>query len=198
SVLAQVLAQRSEPAQADTHSTPPMIYHEAQRLAALRGLEVLDTEAEPVFDAIARMACDVCAAPMALLSLVDEDRQWFKAGIGLDGLAGTPRAVALCAHAIVGDDVLVVPDARADPRFVDNPLITGAPYIRLYAGAPLLMPGGERVGTLSVLDTEPRELNEQQRHQLQALAGIASAALLLRRDLLRQASAPVALLGHAV
>ncbi|HZF79983.1 MAG TPA: GAF domain-containing protein, partial [Rubrivivax sp.] len=144
------------------------------------------------------LACDVCCAPMALISLVDEDRQWFKAGIGLDGLAGTPRAVALCAHAIVGDDVLVVPDARADPRFVDNPLVTGEPYIRLYAGAPLVMPGGERVGTLSVLDVEPRELNEQQRHQLQALAGIASAALVLRRDLLRQASAPVALLGQAV
>jgi signal transduction histidine kinase/DNA-binding NarL/FixJ family response regulator len=141
-VLAQVLAQRGEPAQADTPSTPPMIYHEAQRLAALHGLEVLDTEAEPVFDGIARMACDVCAAPMALLSLVDEDRQWFKAGVGLDGLAGTPRAVALCAHAIVGDDVLVVPDARIDPRFVDNPLVTGEPFIRLYAGAPLVMPGG--------------------------------------------------------
>jgi PAS domain S-box-containing protein len=193
-VLAQVLAQRGAPAQA-THSTTPMIYHEAQRLAALRGLEVLDTEAEPVFDAIARMACDVCAAPMALLSLVDEDRQWFKAGVGLDGLAGTPRAVALCAHTIVADDVLVVPDARADARFVDNPLVTGPPFIRLYAGAPLVMAGGERVGTLSVLDAEPRQLSEQQRRQLQALAGIASAALVLRRDLLRQARAPVALLG---
>lgn len=109
--------------------------------------------------------------PIALLSLVDADRQWFLVRVGLD-VAEMPRAVSFCGHAICGDDLFVVEDAQRDERFADNPLVTGAPYIRFYAGAPLKSPNGYRVGTLCVIDTQPRGLTPQQRMLLYALADV--------------------------
>ena len=165
-------------------ATPDATADEARRLARLRELFVLDSPAEPVFDAIARLASQVCGTPIALMSLVDEERQWFKANVGLAGVNETPRDVAFCAHAIEGDAVLEVPDATQDPRFATNPLVTGQPDIRFYAGAPMVVPTGERIGTLCVIDREPRQLDAAQTQLLRALAEIATGALTMRRDLI--------------
>ncbi len=162
---------------------------EALRLQALRDLLVLDTAPEPLFDDLARMASDICQVPVALLSLVDAERQWFKANLGLPGPNETPRDIAFCAHAIEGDTLFEVPDASADPRFAHNPLVTGAPQIRFYAGAPLVLPDGARVGTLCVIDRTPRKLDAAQALQLQQLARLATQALLMRRDLVTRSLA---------
>jgi len=134
---------------------PPELPDEPQRIAALRALAVLDTPPEPSLDVITRLAADRFDAEIALVSLVDEQRQWFKSRHGLDA-GETPRAASFCAHAIVYDEVMVVPDAAADPRFAANPLVLGAPFIRFYAGAPLITAGGQRIGTLCVIDSKPR------------------------------------------
>ena len=155
----------------------PLPPDEARRLARLRALEALDTEAEPLFDALAQAAALVVGAPIALVSLVDEGRQWFKANVGLEGTGETPRDIAFCAHAILGDEVFVVPDARADSRFADNPLVTGDPDIRFYAGAPIRMSDGLRMGTLCVMDRQPRELDARQTAILQQLARAVAEAL---------------------
>jgi PAS domain S-box-containing protein len=157
--------------------TPP---DEALRLARLRALGVLDTAPEPLFDSLARVAAQIAGTPIALVSLVDAQRQWFKANLGLPGVQETPRDVAFCAHAILGRDIMEINDARTDPRFADNPLVAGEPGIRFYAGAPLLLPGGERAGTLCVIDRAPRQLDESQRAQLSELAQAVVQALLLR------------------
>lgn len=162
----------------------PLPADEADRLARLRELIVLDSAPEPVFDSIARLASEVCGVPIALLSLVDDERQWFKANVGLAGVNETPRDIAFCAHAIHRDVVFEVPDATLDPRFAANPLVTGAPDIRFYAGAPLVLSGGERVGTLCVIDRQARQLDETQARMLQSLAAIATQALEMRRDLI--------------
>ncbi|MFJ2993532.1 GGDEF domain-containing protein [Pandoraea sp. NPDC087047] len=153
---------------------------EAERLAALRRYEILDTPPEPAFDRIARLASHVLGAPISLVSLLDESRQWFKARRGID-VAQTPRSMAFCAHAILGDDVLVVPDARADRRFADNPMVTGEPNIRFYAGAPLRTPEGHRLGTLCVIDRCPRELDDEKRALLADLSALVVDELELRR-----------------
>jgi len=149
---------------------------EEARLAALRRLGVLDTPAETAFDDLAALAAQVCGTSIALVSLVDSDRQWFKAAVGCD-LAGTPRSQSFCAHALDRADVLEVPDARADHRFADNPLVTGPPHVRFYAGAPLLTDDGHVVGTLCVLDPQPRTLTEAQRTGLTTLADTVTARL---------------------
>ena len=170
-------------------SIPPLLDDESARMAALRELVVLDSEPEPVFDAIARLASEVCGVPIALLSLVDTERQWFKANVGLPGVNETPRDVAFCAHAIGSDAVFEVPDAALDPRFAANPLVTGVPDIRFYAGAPLVLPHGERVGTLCVIDREARSLGATQLQMLRSLADIATGALVMRRDLINRSLA---------
>jgi len=167
-------------------SSAPPIAGDAQRLERLRELWVLDTAAEPLFDSLARMAAEICGVPIALLSLVDDKRQWFKANVGLESVQETPRDISFCAHAIAADALFEVIDASLDPRFRDNPLVTGQPYIRFYAGAPLVLPGGDRVGTLCVLDHAARRLNTMQKHALQSLAAIASQALVMRRDLVNR------------
>lgn len=164
----------------------PLPDDEAARLAALRELLVLDSSPEPVFDGIARMAAEICGTPIALLSLVDAERQWFKANVGLHGVTETPRDVAFCAHAILGESVFEVPDAADDGRFAGNPLVTAGPGIRFYAGSPLMLPGGGRVGTLCVIDRQARRLTDDQMRLLKSLAAVASDALSMRRDLVRK------------
>ncbi|MCY7300723.1 MAG: response regulator, partial [Ilumatobacteraceae bacterium] len=162
---------------------------ESQRLSRVRDLIVLDTEPEPVFDAIAKLASDICGVPIALLSLVDEERQWFKANVGLAGVSETQRDGGFCDHAIDDDALFQVPDATKDDRFANHPLVTGAPGIRFYAGAPLILPGGERIGTLCVIDRQIRHLSPSQTKGLRLLATIATQGLLMRRDLVRKALA---------
>lgn len=137
-------------------SLPPLLPDETQRLAALQGLEILDTAPDPELDIITRLAADRFDSAIALVSLVDERRQWFKSRQGLD-VCQTPREHSICAHAIAGDGVMVVPDATQDPRFAANPLVTGEPNIRFYAAAPLVTSGGYRIGTLCVIDERPRD-----------------------------------------
>lgn len=146
---------------------------ESERLAALRKLGLLDTPPEPELDAIVRAAAAVCGTPISLVSLVDADRQWFKANLGLEGVEETPRELAFCAHALLGRDLLEVEDATRDARFADNALVTGAPDIRFYAGMPLALADGARIGTLCVIDRVPRRLDDTQRAALAALAEAA-------------------------
>ena len=143
---------------------------ERERTAALRGYGVLDTPNEPEFDAIVREAASYFGSPIALISLVDSHRQWFKARVGLD-VQEMPRTISFCTHAIRTAEVMTVPDARADERFKANPLVTGDPNIRFYAGAPLRTPGGKRIGTLCVIDSRPRpRLSDADAARLQSLA----------------------------
>ncbi|AWI54950.1 bifunctional diguanylate cyclase/phosphodiesterase [Aquabacterium olei] len=164
----------------------PLPPDEAHRLARLKALAVLDTAPEPVFDALTRLASQVCGVPIALVSLIDAERQWFKSATGLEGVSETPRDVAFCAHAILGSDVLEVNDARQDPRFERNPLVCDDPHIRFYAGAPIALDDGTRIGTLCVIDREPRELNAHQRAMLRELADAAAAALAMRGQAIEQ------------
>jgi diguanylate cyclase (GGDEF)-like protein/PAS domain S-box-containing protein len=151
----------------------PLPVDESQRLAALRALGLLDTPPEPELDAIVRAAAAVCGTPISLVSLVDEDRQWFKANLGLDGVEQTPRELAFCAHALLDERLLEVEDATRDARFADNALVTGAPDIRFYAGMPLALADGARIGTLCVIDRVPRRLDDGQRAALEAMAEAA-------------------------
>jgi PAS domain S-box-containing protein len=157
-------------------------WREADRIAALHLYDILDTPDEAAFADITTIAAQICGASMAAISLVDKDRQWFKARLGLDA-AETPRSWAFCDHAIRQHDVFEVPDATLDARFVDNPLVTGSPDLRFYAGAPLQTPEGLPLGTLCVLDDKPHALNDMQRTALQALARQVMAQLELRRVL---------------
>jgi GAF domain-containing protein len=160
----------------------PLPKNEAARLEALRQYDILDTDAEEVFDDLARLAAYVCQTPIAVISLVDKDRQWFKARVGL-GLSETSRDCAFCAYAILQGTPMIVPDAMADERFADNPLVTSEPHIRLYAGAPLITPEGFRLGTLCVIDRVPRQLDTEQVAALRMLGNQVMAQLDARRDL---------------
>lgn len=147
---------------------------EQKRLQALRDLNVLDTGPSPELDRITGLASRIFGAPIALVSLVDENRQWFKSRCGLDATE-TPREWAFCDHAIRSTDVMEVLDAREDPRFRENPLVTGPPDIRYYCGAPLITQDGDRVGTLCIIDDKPREeaMSQGKRLLLSELAGQA-------------------------
>lgn len=155
---------------------------EADRLASLRDLMILDTEPEAEFDAIVKAAAMVCDVPMCLISLIDSDRQWFKANVGLPDVTETPRSVAFCDYTIQQDDLFEVADCRQDERFADNPLVTGNPDLRFYAGIPLSLSDGARVGSLCVLDDKPGELTTTQRSILRQLSLAASHALESRRS----------------
>ncbi|WP_414674924.1 GAF domain-containing protein [Massilia sp. CFBP9012] len=132
--------------------------NEAARLAALYELLILDTPPEERFDKIAQFAADEFDMPIVLVTLVDAERQWFKARVGTQ-VCETGRDVSFCSHAILSDEIMLVEDALQDPRFADNPLVTGAPHIRFYAGAPLALPSGLRLGTLCLIDRRPRTLD---------------------------------------
>ncbi|MDB5297380.1 MAG: sensor hybrid histidine kinase [Phycisphaerales bacterium] len=165
---------------------PPSVADDA-RLAALARYAVLDTLPEAAFDDITRLAAAICQAPVALVSLVDRDRQWFKAEVGL-GFRQTPVGLSICAHALDAGGLYVVPDATRDPAFADNPLVTGEPHLRFYAGAPLVTPDGYPLGTLCVLDRRPRELTDAQAAALRTLAAQVVALLELRRAMAAQAA----------
>ena len=154
---------------------------EHERLATLHALDVLDTGPEEEFDALIKVASLVCGVPISLISLVDSERQWFKANLGLPGVSETPRDIAFCSHAILDDQLFEVPDATLDARFADNPLVKDVPDIRFYAGAPIVMGDGSRVGTLCVIDRQPHQLNATQREIVSNLAMAAAHALEGRR-----------------
>jgi GAF domain-containing protein len=155
--------------------------NEKQRLETLRGYEILDTEPEASFDDLTFLASYLCETPVALISLVDADRQWFKSKVGVSILE-TSRDIAFCASAILQRDVFIVPDASQDERFADNPLVVAEPKIRFYAGAPL-MTHGQALGTLCVVDRVARELRPEQLEALRALSRQVVAQLDLRRNL---------------
>lgn len=163
-------------------------WREADRLAALDSYDVMDSAAEAAFDDITRLAAQICGVPMALISLVDERRQWFKSAVGLDA-SETPREVAFCAHAIQQPGLFTVNDAAADPRFARNPLVTGDPNLRFYCGAPLVTDEGFPLGTLCVLDTQPGQLSTAQQFALNTLARQVVVQLELRRALAEQRKA---------
>lgn len=160
----------------------PLPANERARLRALHAYEILDTLPETSYDDFAQLASIVCDAPIAMISLVDDDRQWFKAKVGL-ALSGTPREDAFCAHAIMDPgSVMVIRDAHADERFAQNALVLGEPHIRFYAGAPLVTSEGDAIGTLCVIDTVPRDLTPGQAEALRIMASEIVSQLDLRKS----------------
>lgn len=159
--------------------------NESERLEALNDLDILETPIEERFDRITRIVCRALGVPIAAVSLVDDDRQWFKSIQGLEA-AETPRDMAFCAHTILGDEPLVVPNAPEDERFADNPLVTGDPSIRYYAGCPLILDDNIRVGTLCAIDRKPHEITDEELAVLRDLADIVQGELM--RDRLAKAN----------
>jgi len=153
----------------------PFPISEKSRIATLRLLNILDTEPEERFDRLTRMAKRLFSVPIAQVTLVDTDRQWFKSSVGVEVLE-TPRDISFCAHAILGEGIMLVPDARDDERFSDNPLVLGDPNIRFYAGCPLKV-GKENLGTLCLIDDRPREFGEEEQQLLRDLAEMAEREL---------------------
>ena len=158
----------------------PLPNNEASRLETLHQYEILDTEASEAFDELTSLAAYICGTPIALVSLLDAHRQWFKSKVGME-ITETSRDVAFCSHTILQPDVLIVPNALADRKFATNPLVTSAPHIRFYAGVPLITPCGHTLGTLCVIDRVPRELSQEQVEALRALAHQVITQLELQR-----------------
>ena len=156
--------------------TPDTPANEKERLKTLRSTDILDTDPEERFDRLTRMAQRVFGVSIALVSLVDENRQWFKSKVGLDACE-TGRDISFCGHAILGSDIFVIEDALEDERFADNPLVTGEPKIRFYAGAPLRYLDGNKLGTLCIIDQEPRVMDEEDYTMLRDLAEMAEGEL---------------------
>jgi GAF domain-containing protein len=161
---------------------PPVPENEAARLETLRQYEILDTEPEETFNDLTRLAAYICETPVALISLVDSDRQWFKAKYGISARE-TARDVSFCAHAILQDGPFIVRDALDDERFRTSPLVTSDPYIRFYAGSPLMSPEGFKIGTLCVVDREPRVLEPEQIAALKIISNQVITQLELRREI---------------
>jgi GAF domain-containing protein len=160
----------------------PFPKNESARRVALASYAILDTDPEPSFDDLNHLASFICKTPISTITLVDEHRQWFKSRIGLSA-DETSRDVAFCSHAILQDDIFVVPDALQDERFKDNPLVEGEPHIRFYAGVPLINDDGYALGTLCVIDKAPRTLSAAEKEALKALSRLVLAQMELRRNL---------------
>ena len=161
----------------------PAPANDAARVAALEKYAILDSEPEQAFDDLAKLATFICKTPIALVSLIDGERQWFKSRIGIDATE-TPREVAICSTAIQQSDVFVVPDAQKDERFQNNPLVVSEPHIRFYAGAPLITEDGFALGTLCVLDLVPHEFSHEQKEALKTLGRLVLAQMEFRRNLI--------------
>ncbi|MEO6260629.1 MAG: ATP-binding protein [Thermoanaerobaculia bacterium] len=174
---------------------PPRPPDEDRRLETVRLYDILDSESEAIFDDLTKIAAHLLDVPIALITIVDDQRQWFKSKVGTE-VTETPRDQAFCAYAILDDQTLEVPDAERDPRFSDNPLVTAEPRIRFYAGAPLITPEGDRLGTLCVIDQETRTLTPAQRITLESLARVVTDALVLRRRLSEKGEFLNAVLDH--
>ena len=158
---------------------------EQRRLQALERTGLLDTPPEPDYDDLASLAAELCGTPIALVSLLHRDRQWFKANVGLPGVTETERCISFCTHAIERESLFLIEDARKDRRFADNPMVTGEPFVRFYAGAPLLTDEGYPIGTLCVIDRRPRRLTESQRRGLMGLKRQVELLLRMRAQLER-------------
>ena len=167
---------------AETVTSSSMLDEES-RLKALHRYQILDTAPEPEFDELTRLASELCDAPIALVGLLDEHRNWFKSAQGTGGIMESPRGISFCTHAIQERGVMIVPDTHDDPRFSVNPLVTQAPHLRFYAGAPLRTPEGNALGTLCVMDTRPRHLTTQQQNVLEILSHQVMARIELRHQL---------------
>ncbi len=167
-------------AESDMNAPSPML--ESARVAALDRYAILDTEPEQAFDDLVALAANVCKAPIAMLSLVDDHRQWFKSKVGVE-IRETPREASFCAHAIQQRDLFIVTDALNDTRFRENPLVVNDPHIRFYAGAPLINEDGFALGTLCVVDRQPRELDDSQKEALKSLSRLALGQMELRQNL---------------
>ena len=154
--------------------------NEIKRIEALRRYHILDTESEAAFDDFAKLASFICGTPMATVTLVDSDRQWFKAKLGINQ-AETPRDQSFCTHTILSNEVMVIEDASIDRRFFDSPLVTGDPNIRFYAGAPMISPDGHALGSLCAIDSEPGTLDPERRAMLETLARRVVEQMELRR-----------------
>ena len=161
----------------------PIPENEAARLEALRQYQILDTDPEESFNDLTRLAAYICDTPIALITLVDQHRQWFKARVGLRQKE-TSRDLSFCAYAILQDGPLIVPDATEDERFRDNPFVTSDPLIRFYAGSPLMSPEGFKIGTLCVIDNKPKNLSPKQIAALKILGNQVITQLDLRREIL--------------
>jgi hypothetical protein len=159
----------------------PIPDNEAARLETLRQYQVLDTDSEDAFDDLTRLASYICQTPTALISLVDANRQWFKARVGIQARE-TPRNISFCGHAVMHQGCFIIEDALFDERFADNPLVINEPFVRFYAGMPLLSPEGFAIGTLCVMDRKPRHLDAKQIDALQMLANQVMSQLELRRE----------------
>ena len=159
----------------------PIPDNEAARLETLRQYQVLDTDSEEVFDDLTRLAAYLCQTPTALISLVDANRQWFKARVGLQARE-TPRHISFCGHAIIQNGCFIIEDALFDERFADNPLVINEPFVRFYAGMPLISPEGFAIGTLCVMDRKPRHLDDKQIEALEMLSNQVMSQLELRRE----------------
>lgn len=156
--------------------TPDTPHDEQARLETLRSLGILDTPQEERFDRLTRIAKRLFGVPIALVSLIDENRQWFKSCFGLS-VSETSRDISFCGHAILGDDLFIIPDTSVDERFADNPLVLNDPYIRFYAGCPLSAPNGRKLGTLCIIDRQPRSFEKEDREALKDLAAMVEREL---------------------
>jgi len=167
-------------AESDMNAPSPML--ESARVAALNRYAILDTEPEQTFDDLVVLAAYVCKTPIAMLSLVDDHRQWFKSKVGVE-IRETPREASFCAHAIQQGDLFIVEDTWSEARFRDNPLVVNDPHIRFYAGAPLINEDGFALGTLCVVDRQPRQLDDAQKEALKSLGKLALVQMELRQNL---------------